>query len=182
MSFCLEKIIVQAKVPFWLCVYLNSLKLEQIKYLCSEKLWKHSGCFKKCGNFNLMVHFLMLSIKLLGHNVGRLYAWVFHATKVLLVEGARLAGSVVFLSSGQYDKKQHNICDKIIIQKSSFVSFKQHCSNKQLPLHISDLLSGTHCTERKTWSFHEKTGGVKTIQAIHLEWRVTTHSLRNTGL
>jgi len=38
-----------------------------------------------------MVHFLMSSIKLLDHNMGRLHPWVFHALKVLLGAGARLA-------------------------------------------------------------------------------------------
>jgi len=39
----------------------------------------------------------MSSVQMLGHSMGRLSAWVFHAPKVLLGEGACLAGSVVFV-------------------------------------------------------------------------------------
>jgi len=38
----------------------------------------------------------MSSIQLLGHSMGRLYSWVFHAPEVLLRAGTRLVGSVVF--------------------------------------------------------------------------------------
>ena len=87
---CIEKVFAKQKSSFNLCVRFKFLSSERIKYLYSEKLLTGSD---SCVDFSLMVHSLTSSIQLLGHSMGRLHPWVFHAPKVTLGSGAHLAGS-----------------------------------------------------------------------------------------
>jgi len=82
---CIEKVFAKQKPSFNLCVRFKFLPPERIKYLYSEKLLTGSDW---CVDFSLIVHSLMSSIQLLGHSMGRLHPWVFHAPKVPLGAGS----------------------------------------------------------------------------------------------
>jgi len=85
LATCALKKYLRNKSLLLIFVCVKFLPPERIKYLYNEKLLTGSDW---CVDFSLIVHPLISSIQLLGHSMGRLHPWVFHAKKVPLGAGA----------------------------------------------------------------------------------------------